>query len=111
MTDSGKDRKIRSSPAAWGLAFSFALSMTALIFCLAESEYPDKTLFLLLAVIRYSSYAVVICSAYLLIAGIRRMIQRPSAATALGIVLFFFGVLYGVLLSIINVFIVTIAGG
>ena len=111
MEDSGKNSKIRTTPVVWGLIYSFNLSLITLIFYIADLDLPDKALFLLLAILRYSSIFVCACSLYLLIAGIRRMIQRPGVAYALKIVLFLCGMLYGAGIIVYSVFIVTFAGG
>ena len=111
MADSGKNNKIRTTSVVWGLIYSLNLSIITLIVYIADLDLPDKALFLLLAILRYSSIFVCVCSLYLLIAGFRRMIQRPGVVSALKIVLFLCSMLFGSGIIVFSVFIVTFAGG
>ncbi|MDR0444094.1 MAG: hypothetical protein LBH44_11890 [Treponema sp.] len=111
MENSGKNYKIRQNPVSWGLVLSFLLSFVTLLVYLSESDFTDETIFFLLSVIRYSAFFVAACSAYLLITVLRHLKDRPCALSILGIVLFLCSFLYGAGITIINVFIVTIAGG
>jgi hypothetical protein len=104
------ERKYRS-PAFYMLLFSFAVSVITLIVYFAESEFSDETLFFLLAVLRYSSFLVCVCSLFLLIEGIGRIIKKPSVLSVVKTVLFLFSALYGAGIIIIDAFILSITGG
>ena len=110
MADLEKNGKV-ATLVVWGLIFSFNLSLITLIFYIVDLDLPDEALFLLLSILRYSSIFVCICSVYLLIAGIRRLIRQPNAAAFLNITLFLCAALYGSGVIIFNAFIVTIARG
>jgi len=103
--------KISVNPAVWILIFSFAVSAVSLGIYLAESDFSDKTLFFLLGVMRYSSFMVLFCSIFLLIAGIGRLVKKPSLQAVLKIILSFCTALYGAGIIIMDAFIITITGG
>jgi hypothetical protein len=111
MTDFRKSSVVLHKPAVWLFIFSFSLSVAALVVYAAESDFSDKTLFLLLFVLRYSSLLLCLCSVFLLIAGIRDMIRSPSAASAALIVLVLCGILYGAGIIIFDAMITAISGG
>jgi len=99
------------SPAIWVLAISFAVSVTALVVFFAESGFSDETLFLLLAVLRYSSFLLCVSSVYLTASGIRRIVGRPSVMPVLGVVLTFCLALSGLGIILADAFILSITGG
>jgi|TergutMp193P3_1026864.scaffolds.fasta_scaffold01282_5 hypothetical protein len=101
----------RGNPASWVLLFSLTFSLLAFVVYLAEPGFSDETLFFLLAVLRYSSFLVFVCSVYLMIAGICRFIRWPSVMFFLGIFLYLLGALYGACIIIIDAFIISITGG
>jgi hypothetical protein len=111
MTDFRKNRVVLYKPAVGLLIFSFFISITALVVYCAESDFSDKTLFLLLFVLRYSSFLLCLCSVFLLIAGIRDMIRNPSVVSAAMLVLFLCGILYGAGIIIFDALIITFSGG
>jgi len=99
------------SPAIWVLALGFGVSIITLAVYLAEQGYSDETLFFLLAVLRYSSFLVCICSVYMLIVCIISTIRRPSLLSAAGIFLSVCSALYGAGIIIIDAVIIFITGG
>ena len=111
MAVSGKGGRFRTSPVVWGLIYGFNLSLITLIIYIADLDLPDNILFLLLAILRYSSVLVCVFSIYLIITNIIRLIRRPNTASALKIVLFFLSLLYGAGIIVFNAFIAAIAGG
>jgi hypothetical protein len=111
MTDFKKSSVVLHKPAVGLFIFSFSLSIAALVVYCAESEFSDKTLFLLLFILRYSSFLLCFCSVFLLIAGIRDMIRSPSVASAAVIVLFLCGILYSAGIIVFDALITTISGG
>ena len=70
-----KDKLKFNSPSAWILFLSFIVSVATLIIYLIEVDFTDDTLFLLLRILRYSTYVVLICSVYKIIANTLRMIR------------------------------------
>jgi hypothetical protein len=90
---------------------SFILSIILLIRYFTSTDLPDENLFFLLAVLRYSSFLVCICSIYLLIICIISLIRNPSPAAVLGIIFFICSLLFGAGIIVINSFIVIFAGG
>ena len=95
----------------WVLAVSFALSIITLVIYIAETDFSDETLFFLLDILRYSSFSVCVCSIFLLIIYIVRIIHSPSLLSALGIVLSFCFALYGAGIIIIEAIIISFTGG
>jgi len=104
------DSKYRSS-AVWMLAVFLSISVIALIFYLIETDLPDETLFWLLSILRYSSFFVCICSVYLIIAGILKIICKPSLLSVLGVFMFILFAIYGACIIVIDTFIISISGG
>ena len=113
MADSEKKSKVKVHlrPVVWGLIFSLNLSLITLIFYAIDPDFPEKVLFFLLGILRYSSFCVCIISVYLFIANIRRMIHHPGVITALKIVLFFLSLVYGAGIIVFYAFITALAGG
>jgi len=64
--------------SAWILTACFLLSIVTLIIYLNEKDYPDETLYLLLDIIRYSSFFLFICTFYKLLLNTYRIIKRSS---------------------------------
>jgi len=62
-------------PASWILLLSFSVSLISLIIYLIDINFSDKTLFLLLGVMRYSSSMLFICAFYKIILNIYRSIR------------------------------------
>jgi len=106
-----KKEKKSVNPAVWILIFSFVVSAVSLGIYLAESDFSDKTLFFLLGVMRYSSFMVLFCSIFLIIAGIGRLIRKPSVPAVLKIILSFFTAMYGAGIIVYDAFIITFTGG
>ena len=107
------EKKIRT-PAVWALGAGIVLSLAVLSIYIAESglqDVSDETLFRLLALLRYLSFLVCICSVYLLAAGIFRVIKRPGVFLIVQIVLFLCSTLYGAGIILIDAFILSITGG
>ena len=100
-----------TGPAILILTVSFAVSIITLIIYFAETGYSDESLLFLLTVIRYSSFMVCLCSVYLLIFCIVRIIRKPSFLSAMGILLSFCSALYGAGIIIIDAFIISFMGG
>jgi hypothetical protein len=100
-----------NSPAIWVLSVSFTVSVIALVIFLAESDFSDKTLFLLLAVLRYSSFLLCISSVFLTVTGFKRVVHKPSVLPVFGVVLTFCLTLFGLGIILVDAFILSITGG
>ena len=111
MADSNKNNKIHINLVMWGLIFSFNLSLITLLFYIVDPDFPDKVLLFLLTILQYSSFFVCICSVYLLVTSVIRVIRRPHVLSFLSIVLFLCGALYGAGVILFKAFIVAIAHG
>jgi len=101
----------RKNPGLWVLLQSLFLSLVALVVIIAETDYSDRTLFFLLAVLRYSSFLVFTCSVYLLINGIARVFRQPSPRAFVWIFLFMMSTLYGACIIVIDALIISVTGG
>jgi len=99
------------TPAGWILFFGFSISLFTLIIYLTETGFSDKELFMLLAIMRYSSFTVCVSSIFFFVTGIIRLFRKPSAYYVLMVIFSFFGILYGAGIIIVDVFITTITGG
>ncbi|MDR0504098.1 MAG: hypothetical protein LBH16_12355 [Treponema sp.] len=103
--------KILRRPCLWVLLGSFIFSLAAFIAYYKENELSDEKLFYLLSFIRYSSFLVCICSVFLLITSIIRLIRSPSVLPVLEVVLSIFSAIYGAAIFLFNVIIISITGG
>jgi len=99
-----------SSPTAWVLIACFAVSLAALIIYLEESQFPDETLFLLLTVMRYSSFLLCICAFYKIMLNLFR-ISRDRIVAIVKIFIYLFFLVYGIAVIFLESLIVVIAGG
>jgi len=111
-----KENRIKKESRGRGAALLFlcasaAVSLSALIIYVNESDFSDKTLFILLTIIRYSSFLVCVCSIYLLITGIMNFILKPSVLTGIGIIIYLICLIYGAVIFIFDAFISVFAGG
>jgi hypothetical protein len=97
--------------AGWILLFSFLVSLITLIIYVLESGFEDKELFLLLAIIRYSSFTVFISSMFFLITGIISLIKKVSVILIFQVFISILGVIYGAGIIVIDAFISTITNG
>ena len=99
-----------SSPSAWILIISFIVSLFTLIIYIQESDFSDETLFLLLLILRYSSFLLCICAFYKILVNIFR-IRSLRAAGIIKIIVYFLFILYGLAIIFLETVIVVISGG
>ena len=99
------------SPAAWILAIGFAVSFITLVIYFAETDFSDDTLFLLLQILRYSSFLVFICSVYKLLLNFYRTIIKRKKKYIKNLIIYFFLMVYGIIIFLTEAFIVVITGG
>jgi len=95
----------------WMLVFFFSVSFVTLIVYLTDTYFPDETLFILLAVLRYSSFLVCVCSIYKLVVGIFRIFRRPSVFGAVKIFFYFAFLVYGATIVFFEAFVNVISRG
>ena len=98
------------SPAAWILLLSLIVSISALVIYLKETDYSDETLFLLLTVLRYSSFLVCICSFYKILVNIYRIFRRQKASI-FKVFIYLIFLIYGLCIIFLETVIVVISGG
>jgi len=98
-----------------GLRYSLALSLAIFAFYMAGSipdlGLPDRVLFLLLRVLRYSSLLSCAFSLFALGASVRRLVYQPSLRSAFGLLVSFFISLLSASLAMLDSFIVAATGG
>jgi len=99
------------SPTGWILIVSLAISAVSFITYLLEPGFPDETLYLLLVIVRYSSFFVFLISFYKLMKNGYGFIRNPSIFRFIKIVLYVILILYGISLFFIESFITVISGG
>lgn len=93
------------------LYLSLVVSLTALVIYFFDFDFTDTILLFLLVILRYSSFILCICSFYKLLVNIFHFIRRPSFPRAMKNFLYLFFIIYGILMVILESFIVVIAGG
>jgi len=98
-------------PAGWTLLFSFLVSLITLIIYLLEAGAADKDIFILLAIMRYSSFTELISSIFFLITVIISLVEKRSVFLFLQILFSVLGVFYGAGVIAIDAFISTISTG
>ena len=103
-------KKNKLSPAAWILLFSLVVSIGSLIIYLEESGFTDETLFLLLMIIRYSSFLVCICAIYKLLVNICRIFLYRTI-NFVSIFLYLLAFIYGIGIFVLEALIVVFARG
>jgi hypothetical protein len=106
-----KTGKIRHSPAAWILAICLAVSLTSLVLYLLDLNYSDKTLFVMLNILRYSSFFLCVFSFYRLALFVYRAFRKRSLSVFLRIFLYIILILYGLFIFFLEAFTSAIAGG
>jgi len=104
-------RRIRHSPAVWIIIVCAAASLAGLVLYLLYSGDNDTVLFLLLAVLRYSSFFLCICSLYRLMLCIYRVFRRFSAPLLMHIFMYIGLIVYGVSVFLYAAFTNVVAGG
>ena len=93
------------------LCLSLTVSLISLILYMKETDYTDEKLFLLLSVLRYSSFFVCFFSFFLMIACIIRIFRRPSILPFLWIFLSIFTTLYGAAMILLETAVISFTGG
>jgi hypothetical protein len=98
------------APVAWILLLCFGISLAALIIYIMDNNLNDTTLFLLLTVMRYSSFIMCICAFYKLSVNIYRCVrERKFRLFSLLIYIVLIG--YGVIVILMDAFIIAFSGG
>jgi hypothetical protein len=97
--------------SGWILLFSFLVSLFTLIVYILETSLADKELFLLLAIMRYSSFTVFVSSMFFFITGIISLVKKFSVILILQVFFSFLGVFYGAGIIVADAFISTITNG
>ena len=98
-------------PAGWILLFSFLVSLLTLIIYLLEFGFSDEKLLLLLAILRYSSFTVLVSSIFFLVTGIISLTKKSAYIIIIQVIFSVIGVFYGAGIIIVDVFIITITNG
>jgi len=104
------DRRSRK-PVLGLLGASLAVSLMSLLLYIIDPEFSDETLFLLLNIIRYSSFMVCVCSFYKLLENIYYKITRQNRARHIRIVPYIVFIIYGLATILMEAFIAAISGG
>jgi len=99
-----------TSPSLWILLLSFVISLAALIVYLLDFNFSDTTLFFLLRIIRYSSFFTCICAFYKLSVKIYHSI-RDRRFYLVKILIYLVLIVYGIIIILMEAFIIALAGG
>jgi len=97
--------------AGWILLFSFLVSLFTLIVYIFETGFEDKELFLLLAIMRYSSFTVFISSLFFFITGIISLVKKATVLLIFQVFFSVLGIVYGAGITVVDAFISTITKG
>jgi hypothetical protein len=97
--------------STWALSLGLTASLTALVLYLLDLNYGDNALLFLLAVLKYSSFVVCICSLYKLIINIYHTFRQPSFLRVMKVLLYLVFIIYSVFIIFVESFITVIAGG
>jgi len=106
-----KKIKFRHSFTVYILVICFIVSVISLIIYFSEINYDDSTLFLLLAVIRYSSFFVIVCSFYKIILNLYRIFIIKRKVNVIKMILYFLLIIYGIIFFLFEAIIVVISRG
>jgi len=99
-----------TDPLTWILFLCFGVSLAALVIYLLDINFSDKTLFLLLGVIRYSSSVLFVCALYKVLLNIYRTI-RDRKFHLLKLLLNLALMIYSIVIILMDEFINTFSGG
>jgi len=99
-----------TDPVLWVLLLCFCVSLAALIIYLIEINLSDKTLYLLLTVIRYSSFMICICAFYKLSVKIYHSF-KDRKFYLVKILIYLVLIIYGSVIILMQSFIIALAGG
>ncbi|MDR0320073.1 MAG: hypothetical protein LBI28_01085 [Treponema sp.] len=98
-------------PVVWLLRAALAVSIISFIIYLIDADFSDNTLFILLKIVRYSSFLVCVCSFYKVIEGIYYLIIRPLSARSLKILQYLALIIVGLALIFLEALITAFSGG
>jgi len=71
-------RRQVKSPVIWILAVSLAVSVGSLVISLSDNGFSEENLFVIYAILRYSTIIALACSVYLFLKNIYYLIRRRS---------------------------------
>ena len=114
--DTDSDKKTRKSRleykslTTWILLLSCAVSFSALVIYIAEADFKDTTLYILLIVLRYSSFMVCLCSLHKIAMHIYGVFRGYKFHVKKFIIFICF-FLYGVFIIFFETFILAISRG
>ena len=110
MEDTRK-KKLRQSITAWLLSVCFAASLAALVLYFFDLQYEDSFIYFNLLVLRYSAFLTAVIAFYKLLLNFYRVIIKHRKFHPLKIIVYLFLLVYGIILFLIETFIVVISGG
>jgi len=103
--------RFRHSFTVYILFMCFIVSLVSLIIYFSEVNYDDSTLFLILAVTRYSSFFVIVCSFYKIVLNLYRIFVIKRKVNPFKMILYFFLIIYGIVFFLFEAIIVVISRG
>jgi len=103
------------SPVIWLLTICLAVSFISLIVYLAGAGFHENVLFVLLTVIRYSSFLGFVCSLYKLLECIFIIVRFKRKSVRLKflrrMIIYLLFIIYTLFIFYFNAFIIVFAGG
>jgi len=106
-----KNDRRSKKPVLWILGASLTVSLMSLLLYVLDPEFSDETLFILLNIIRYSSFMVCVCSFYKLLENSYYKITRHNRARHIKIAPYIIFIVYGLTTILFEAFITAISGG
>ena len=96
---------------AWMLYLCLSVSLSTLVIYLLDLNYTDTILFILLIIIRYSSFMLCICALYKGIINLYHFFKRPNIRRFMKSLLYIAMIIYGIAMIFLESLIVTVSAG
>jgi len=110
MREERKEKRPQSV-SAWILTVCFVISLVTLVLYLLDLQYDDQFIYFLLVILRYSAFLVFIIAIYKLLLNFYRLIIKRRKFHPVKMLIYFFLLIYGFVIFLIESFIVVISGG
>jgi len=93
------------------IILSFIVSLSSFIIYSQDINYSDRALFLMLIIMRYSSFILCICTLYKLLVNVFYFFRRPSVLNVMKNIFFLIIIICGAFIIFYESFITVLAGG
>jgi hypothetical protein len=111
MSDKERKGRLKRNPVFWCFFASFLLSLIIIVVLSVESDLGENAVNILLVILRDSAFFLTFSSVFMFVTCVISMIRGPALAVSIQIAVFFLGAVFGLLIIIYDLFMVTITGG